>query len=521
MTEDIRRPIESLAARLISLAETDEGIRSELHALARAIAEYTRPRSSAGGIQQPDDAVTQQEPPGVQPEIRPAASEPAEAQTAADERAVEAPARATTWIHPAVPHAEARPPADTRLHAEAHAEQEVDLSEVQQRCMIKAEGARWSVRRQRRLADGAIYELDIEPTDREIIQKGRAVGTYLWMNSPDGPCPQEAALCDLADCFETAASAIALVRGILNETPVNREELESSLKLLAEAQCMLRAATTAAGWEKDADQTAIHIWLRGATWRYRVYISRYMKATDNADPAEWSHLAARIDELDGQIQQRESFTKKRRQLFGQLRYHLGRIERDGDSDHQWEKVITSVDELVAIGLQPSSIELREALLPFVDRLPEAEFPPNLKLVLREIDRFLALRPEPERIQPDEASDRKIEQVRNLLEGRKVALVGGSRRLAAAKALKDAFGLSELNWIASENHESVKTFEPGVADGEVALVLLAIRWSSHSYGDLQDYCDKYGKPLVRLPAGYNPAQVAHQILEQASERLQEV
>ena len=71
MTEDIRRSIEDLASRLISLAETDEGIRSKLHALARAIAEYTRPRSSAGGIQQPDDAVTQQEPSGVQPSAYP------------------------------------------------------------------------------------------------------------------------------------------------------------------------------------------------------------------------------------------------------------------------------------------------------------------------------------------------------------------------------------------------------------------------------------------------------------------
>jgi hypothetical protein len=32
------------------------------------------------------------------------------------------------------------------------------------------------------------------------------------------------------------------------------------------------------------------------------------------------------------------------------------------------------------------------------------------------------------------------------------------------------------------------------------------------------CDRWGKPFVRLPAGYNPEQVAVQILQQASGKL---
>ena len=49
-------------------------------------------------------------------------------------------------------------------------------------------------------------------------------------------------------------------------------------------------------------------------------------------------------------------------------------------------------------------------------------------------------------------------------------------------------------------------------------LLAIRWSSHGFGEVKDFCDRYGKPLVRLPGGYNPNQVAHQILTQIGDRL---
>lgn len=58
----------------------------------------------------------------------------------------------------------------------------------------------------------------------------------------------------------------------------------------------------------------------------------------------------------------------------------------------------------------------------------------------------------------------------------------------------------------------------MARSDVAAVLLAIRWSSHSYGDVKEYCDKYGKPLVYLTGGYNPNQVAHQILAQVGDRL---
>jgi hypothetical protein len=48
--------------------------------------------------------------------------------------------------------------------------------------------------------------------------------------------------------------------------------------------------------------------------------------------------------------------------------------------------------------------------------------------------------------------------------------------------------------------------------------MAIRSSSHSYGELKSLCDKYDKPFVRLKAGYNPSQVAKAIWEQAGIEL---
>ena len=58
-------------------------------------------------------------------------------------------------------------------------------------------------------------------------------------------------------------------------------------------------------------------------------------------------------------------------------------------------------------------------------------------------------------------------------------------------------------------------------GYFLVVALAIRWASHSFGDVRAFCDRHGKPLVRLPGGYNPNQVATQILAQCSERLRPV
>ena len=92
------------------------------------------------------------------------------------------------------------------------------------------------------------------------------------------------------------------------------------------------------------------------------------------------------------------------------------------------------------------------------------------------------------------------------------------RQGAEQALESLFGLKKVDWIATAEHESILPFESHIARPDVAVVLLAIRWSSHAYGDVKRFCDKHGKPLVRLPAGYSPNQVAIQVLAQCGDRL---
>lgn len=60
---------------------------------------------------------------------------------------------------------------------------------------------------------------------------------------------------------------------------------------------------------------------------------------------------------------------------------------------------------------------------------------------------------------------------------------------------------------SREHESIEGFAPYVARPDVAAVILAIRWSNHSFGNVRMFCEQHDKPLVRLPGGYNPRQLA--------------
>jgi hypothetical protein len=113
---------------------------------------------------------------------------------------------------------------------------------------------------------------------------------------------------------------------------------------------------------------------------------------------------------------------------------------------------------------------------------------------------------------------RVGEAARLLSGKSVVLIGGNPHPNSHAALKAALGLKELVWIETRVHESIDKFEPYIARSDVALVLLAIRWSSHSFGEVKRFCDRYDKPIVRLPGGYNPHQVAAQILAQCSKQL---
>jgi hypothetical protein len=432
---------------------------------------------------------------------------------------------AALWSTPSEP----APPAPALAHPEgalswtSRQVTDEDLPLVEARCRLKAEGAHWARTRQERLRGGADFYTEIDPQDRAIIARAKALpDCFLWMCHRDGPVPADLTLYDdLAGCFETAALALSMLRSVLANASGDREALEVALDLTAEAQSSIRGAIAAMNGDTDEDQFKIYSWLRATAAEEQILIRRYMRRDDVADPKGWQALQERIHQFDERVKKVKNRDKRQRGLFNRIQYHLKRIhaEPSGEHEHDWLKIVETVDELVTDGLPPSNRELRDVMLPLVDSIPESiELPKNVGLVVREIDRYVSSRPPKVDPGANAPQTEDVRRARELLKGRAMVMIGGERRPLAADALTEALGLSELLWVETREHQTHSVFEPLVAREDVAAVILAIRWSSHGFGEVKEFCDKYGKPLVRLPAGYNPNQVAFHLLSQVGDRL---
>lgn len=504
-TDGLLATLAQVIDRLGRLAAADPELRALLHALARQVVEATEPPTVATAL--PGTAFAEPAEPAEPPWVAPVPSQaPLEPPLAAP------PPLPYRYLTPNV-----APARTTTLEV-----QDDELRVVRERCLIKARGARWAAQRRQKILRGADVDLEIEPLDRKLIEDARRLpDCFLWMNHPSGPSPADLVLLEeLGGCFEVNADALDLTMFLVNDPdPVDRE-FEDGLNLLAESQAGLRVAVERVGYPRDPDQFRTYNWLRARCRDAMIYIHRYMRLSDDPDPADWAELGQRIEALESGVRARHQLRRDRESALKRIAYHLKPIvnESPGDRLYDWQKIITTVDGLVAAGLPPSAVELRELLVPAIDLIPDVPLPPSFERVLREIDRFLASRPAPLSQLPAAADRPEIARVADLLRGRTIVLIGGERRPQAQEALRRSFDLSEVDWIEAREHSSSAPFEAHVARPEVAIVILAIRWTSHSFGEVKAFCDQYDKPLVRLPGGYNPGQVAVQVLAQCGERL---
>jgi len=517
-SEKLTSALNGVIHRLVLLAAEDAQLRTELRALAEAVLEIT-------GIsdQQAAAEAAVQEPPAVEVagELVSLTEEPVAETTALQE------------AEPFVPLAEVlqkltlgqpRPavePAPVSYPSHWLKSTTADLSVIEARCRLKAEGARWAATRRRLIMKHASFSTEIDPRDRAIISKAKAVpDCFLWMCHPSGPSPSDPkSLEDVAGCFDAVADILLVVKQIEGDPDLHRVEFEHSLDLLAEAQCVLRASIDIIHGPTDTDQMQVFNWLKATASERQIFIQRYMRIDDPVDPSQFADLESRIEALDTKVQEIRGRDKQRKKLMGKVRHKTASISGDSDgAQEQWRSLIPIVEELVSDGLPPSNPELRDLLVPVIDSLPEdLDVPAGFQLVLREIDQFMATYPPPE-TKPVAPPTQQVQDVAKLLKNKSLVMIGGDRRGGAYQAIKDAFGLKELIWIETREHQSIDGFETYVARPDVAAVLLAIRWASHSYGEVREFCDQHGKPLVRLPGGYGLNQVAAQIMGQCSGRL---
>lgn len=401
------------------------------------------------------------------------------------------------------------------------------------RCRLKAEACRLAGERRRRRLAGADW-WDVTESIRSVIGKAKTLpGCYLWPIDPQGPrLPDDGPLAALAAGYEAMADSVeVLARGWADRELASW--VEPAARLAAEAQSALRAGLLDIDLSgTDRDQQEAFRWLIELTREHTLYIDRYMRVDDQADPSAWAELRARINALSDSIKQRGQSKRERTQLFGKAKYHVNRLTggQGTDDGADWRSLRAAVDALLAAKVPPSDAALRETLLPLVES--DLELPPDymlentgLRQVMDHVARYVeSSAPDVDARHgagaPDPAAEygREVAQAALLLRGRRVVMIGGEPRAPAKAALERAFGLSELDWLSAPAHSSFWNFEPAIARADTAVVLLMIRWSSHSFGEVRSICERYGKALVRLPAGYNPAQVAHQILEQCGAQL---
>ena len=511
MDQPLIEHLASIADRLGTLAKDDERLRSDLRALAQYFLQITEQVAPAPLPVPPTETTV------VPATAEPLSAEPPKPVPSVPQSPLPKPRPALTLGQPQ-PHEAATVSPVISWTTPSDAEFPV----IEARCHLKAEGCRWAATRRRLLTEGAHYGTEIDPVDREIIARAKATpDCFLWMCNKEAPQPDDTSLYEvLAGCFENLADALSVVKQVLDEPGLHENLFEAALDLLAEAQSAVRAAILELHGRPDFDQLRVFNWLKDTATANQIFIRRHMRMDDPADPREWSGLAARIGELDGKLQEAQQKNKIRRKLIGKVRYRASVIAKNPHrSQEEWEALISNVEELLSSGLPPSNRELRDAILPVIDTLPEMEYPKGFGLVMREIDRYIALTPAPVTSISTQEQSPDVQEVAKLLKGKSMVLIGGDRRAGAHDAIVEAFGLKELIWIETRDHQPIAGFEHSIARPEVALALLAIRWSSHSFGDTKQFCDKHGKPLVRLPTGYNPGQIASQILSQCSERLQ--
>jgi hypothetical protein len=118
--------------------------------------------------------------------------------------------------------------------------------------------------------------------------------------------------------------------------------------------------------------------------------------------------------------------------------------------------------------------------------------------------------------PERGSSERVAEVRGMLAGRRVVVIGGEARPEAVARIEEAFALAACDWVRLNEHGSGRAMAAPIAQPDTALVLVLIKLTGHLHADeAREYARAAGKPLVVLKAGYNPEQIAQAVLEQAA------
>ncbi len=201
-------------------------------------------------------------------------------------------------------------------------------------------------------------------------------------------------------------------------------------------------------------------------------------------------------------------------LLNRLKFHLERAISGSADENDWDKIVESLESLLLQAHDADTRELAWLLQRAAPSLRSRILPSDYGRLFKELDESTR------RPAPAARVELSIEErAAALVRGRALLVLGGDRRQEHQRKLQEVLELSAALWPATkEDAPDVYSFEPLIARADVAAVVLLIRWSRHAFGQAKDLCDTHDKPLVRVEAGYNVAQIARALVEQASLRL---
>ncbi len=392
---------------------------------------------------------------------------------------------------------------------------ESTTAEIAARCRLKAEIAR-------AFAEAATHDrvIPVESRSDWLRRSYEHKNCRLWVFDLK-PLPRSVWV-NLASAYEAVAAAADLLARWEQETDPTYERNSEVLHLAAEAQAVLFAATVETGYDrKEYDQIALFVQIREEGVARRLFINRYLRSSDRADPDGGPDLHRRITDAIKKTDKPASGDKEVAKLLKNLRHKLKPLTADPTGrDIDWPGVVRILDELIQEKQVPTShVELREILIPATTIVPDEALSPAAARAFAEVDRYLESKAAPEEVTNSVRSySQDVGVVRKLLAGRDVVFIGGLVRPERKDAIELAFDLRELNWVSVPDHSSTALFEAPIARPNVAVVIIATRWICHDYQNVREFCIKHGKHFVKLPAGYHPNQIAAAILSQVGQKL---
>lgn len=424
----------------------------------------------------------------------------------------------------------------------------IDLNLISERARLKAEGVRWAWTRERRIHAGADFMREIQPNDQSLVHRAKSLSNcYMWMNDPFGPrLTDQHQMETLAGCFETLSEAVSLVKEVMPDRHKQPDLVKQALTYMAQSQSALRMIVRQVYDRDDQDQMESYQWLRRITQVERIYLSRYMRLDDPADPNDWVMIHEAVNRIVQQLDETRQTNTEIKKQIRKLAYETSQIAHlPADlALPRWEIVFTTIEDLLDLGMSPSHPDMINPLLHIAPSIPEeVEVPDSCSTVWNYVVSVLD-----EKKQTDESAKglrsrvepglRSVTQslktratelpetpeidsttlIKDRLRGRSIVLVSGEVREPARRALQKELELKELIWFSLSGPEDMMDLKAEISSPDVILVMVSPKAAEKAREELFQVCDAAGKPLVRLSIGYGPSTVLSAIVNQASDRI---